>query len=294
MDRVTLSLLFGSGVVSQTLLFILDSDAQNRGSRIAIAAGTGLLGLLPGKHERDYQLHFHVCYCFVVYAIVIFAQFKKEVMARVGESNLLVNSLTLWYLCAVFLSPGSAQTTFLSLAALPTLGTLVVAFTIRDWSFPVRLSCYVWFLILTAAISCFQFRFGDMSFLFTDKYAAPDPLNLYLTGMAFTYLAASLFYIYILIPIAGKHQTHEQRMVEWRADAHLMASCFADYRMTATEALLIIALQGGLYALNYWRGWIPPGAMMNVSMIVLPLLFQRMFQFRRRQPAPAAAQGAPS
>jgi hypothetical protein len=289
MDRIGLSLIFGAGIVVQTLLFVFNSGAQNRGGRLAAAAGAGLVGLLPGKHERDYQLHFHLCYCFIVYALVVFSLFKKEIMARVGQSNLLVNSLTFWYLCASFLSAGDARLAVMALAALPTLGTLIVAFTIRDWSFPVRLSCYVWFLVLTVALSIFQIRFGDLSFVVTDSYSAPDAISLYLTGMAVTYLMASLFYIYILIPIADKHQTQEQRMEIWRQDAHLMAGCFVDYRMTATEAFLIIALQGGLYALNAWGRWISPGLMMNVSFIALPFVFQRLFQLAGRVPTPDAA-----
>lgn len=295
MARIRLSFIFGAGVILQTLIFIFASDADNRLSRIAIAAGTAVLGLMPGKHEHHYEIHFHICYCFVIYAVMIFWQFKKEIMARVSESNLLVNSLTLWYLCISFLNPGEAKTTFMALAALPTIGTLIIAFNIRDWSFPVRLSCYVWFLVLTIVISGFQVRFGNMSFIFSDHFAAPRPFSLFLTGMAFTYLGASLFYIYILIPIAGKHETQEHRMMVWREDAHMMASCFADYRMTATEAMQIIAIQGGLYALNYRAGWFLPGTVMNLSMIVLPFVFQLWFRFTERLPTPAVMrQGAQS
>jgi hypothetical protein len=288
-DRISLSFIFGAGIVAQTFLFIFSSPAKNRGSRMAIAAGMGVCGLMPGRNEHNYELHFHICYCFIFYAIMVFVQFKKEIMARVGESNLLVNSLAFWYLCVSAFNHGSAQTTLMALAALPTLGTLVIAFTIRDWSFPVRLSCYVWFLVLTVAIGCFQVRFGNMSFIWTDKYSPPKAFSLFLTGMAFAYLAANLFYIYILIPIADKHQTHEQRMVVWREDANLMASRFADYQMTVSEAFAIIALQGGLYILNYWFRWVSTGVMMNLSIIGLALLFQLLFRFRDRLPAWAPA-----
>ncbi len=75
----------------------------------------------------------------------------------------------------------------------------------------------------------------------------------------------------------------------------MMASCFADYRMTATEAMQIIAIQGGIYALNYRFGWFLPGTMMNLSMIVLPFLFQLWFRFTERLPTPTVMrQGAQS
>ena len=69
----------------------------------------------------------------------------------------------------------------------------------------------------------------------------------------------------------------------------LMASRFADYQMTASEAFAIIVLQGGLYVLNYWFRWVSTGVMMNLSIIGLALLFQLLFRFRDRLPAWAPA-----
>jgi hypothetical protein len=283
--RIRLSLVFGAGVVAQSLVFVLGSG-QTRLVGLGAAAFIGLFGMLPGKHENVYEPHFHLALCFILYAFAVFAQFKKEIMARVSQSNLLVNSLTLWFLCASFLG-GESRVLMMSLAALPTLGTLIVAFTIREWSFPVKLACYVWFLLLTIANCCFQVRFGNLAFLFLDSFAPPNPIDLFMTGMAFTVMAASLFYVYLLIPLQRKNETWEARTARWREDAHAMAGCFADYRLTAPEAMQIIVVQGSIYALNHWARWMLPGVMMNVSMVVLPLGFQLLF--RRRQPAPGAA-----
>ncbi len=129
------------------------------------------------------------------------------------------------------------------------------------------------------AISCFQIRFGNMSFVWTSSYDPPGPFSLFLTGMAFSYLIGSLFYIYILIPLNHKHQTSEQRMVIWRQDAHLMASCFADYQMTAPQALTIIVCQGGLYFVNHLRHLVSATVMMNVSLLALPYVFDFLFRF---------------
>jgi len=273
MDRLTLSFIFGLGIVVQTLLFVMWCPAEGRLGRIGIAAATGLFGLLPGKHERNYELHFHICYCFVVYAFMIFVLFKKEIMARVSESSLLGNSLVFWYLCASYFTGTPRQNTLMAIAALPTLITLVIAFTIREWHFVVRLSCYIWFLCLMLAISCFQVHFGNMSFIWSDRFSPPAPFSLFLTGMAFTYLTASVFYIFILIPFTQKHQTFAQRMVIWRKDAHLMASYFSDYQLSASQALSILVFQGGLYVLNYFFRWVSVPVMMNLTLIVLPYFF---------------------
>jgi hypothetical protein len=278
-DQLGLSFIFGAGVVAQTVLFIRDCPAETLLPRVGLAALVGLGGLLPGKHERDYQLHFHVCYCFVIFAFMIFGQFKKEIMARVSESSLLGNSLVFWYLCVTFFDGTAPQRTIMGLAVLPTLATLVVAFTIREWSFPIRLCCYIWFLALMLAISCFQVGFGNMSFIWSAKFSPPGPFSLFLTGMAFAYLVGSLFYIYILIPLAGKNETQEHRMITWREDAHLMASCFADFQMTAPQAFSIIVCQGGLYFLNYRFQWVSVPVALNLSLLGLPYVFNFLFGF---------------
>jgi len=276
-----LSLLFGAGVVAQTALYVLRSPSGLSG--LGIAALAGLFGLIPSGRERSYDLHFHLMVCFLIYACTVFAQYKKEIMARVSQSSLLVNSLTFWYVCVFYLG-GARQAFLMSLAALPTLGTLIVAFTVREWGFKMRLACYVWFLILAAANSSFQVRFGNLSFLFFESYAPPHALDLFLTGMSFTILFASLFYVYILIPFREKRETKEQRAKRWRADAHAMASHFVDYRMTAAQAAQIVTLQCGLYILNYWTGWVSPGVMMDVSIVVFPAAVSLLYV----RPAPEA------
>lgn len=289
MDRLGLSFIFGAGIVAQTVLFIRNCPPETLLRRVGFAALMGLMGLMPGKHETDYQLHFHVCYCFIVYAFMVFAQFKDDIMARVSESSLLGNSLVFWYLCVSFFDGTAPEKTIMAAAVFPTLATLVIAFTVRDWSFPVKLSCYVWFLMLMLAISIFQIRFGYVSFIWTAKYEAPSPFGVFFTGMAFAYLVGSLFYIYILIPIDGKNQSHEERMFIWRQDAHKMAGCFADYQMTAPQALSIIVCQGGLYFINHHYKWVSVPVMMSLSMIVLPFMFDLSFRLYDSASAKAPA-----
>lgn len=283
LPRVRLSLIFGAGVVAETLILVLSGGGNPR--TLLLAALVGVLGLLPGKNENHYDLYFHVALCFVVFAFTAFCIYKKEIMAHVSESSLLVNSLTLWYLCMAFLG-GSGRWLVMGLAALPTLGTLIVAFTLREWSFKAKLACYVWFLLLTAANTCFQVGFGNFGFLFSRDFR-PNPIDLFMTGMAFTLLASSLFYVYILIPIQGKHETKEHRMKQWREDAHAMAGCFADYRLTAPQALQIVGLQLGFYGVNHWAHFMLPRMAMNVSMVLLPLGVRMLYGGSEAAPAPA-------
>ncbi|MDE2291871.1 MAG: hypothetical protein KGL53_07295, partial [Elusimicrobia bacterium] len=280
--RIRLSFVFGAGVVVQVLIFVLGSGRTDL-HRLGLAAAAGLFGLLPGRHESLYEPHFHIAFCFVVFAFVAFVQFKDDIMARVSESSLLVNSLTLWYLCVAFL--GGLGPWLLALAALPTAGTLLVAFTVRTWTFRARLACYAWFLVLTAAEACFQVGFGNFSFLWSDSFMPPKAPDLFMTGMVFAVLAAALFYVHLLIPLRNKYETQEERMARWRGDAHEMAAHFSDYRLSASEALQILLLQGGFYLANHWLHLMEPARVMNVSLALLPLAVALAYR-RGADPAP--------
>lgn len=281
-NPLLLSLCFGSGIILQILLFVNYDWSLEKAKRLLKSAGIGLLGILPGKHESHYvhNIYFHVCFCFVIFAVSVIAFYKKEILPAVTECSLLSYSLIFWFDFLRIFNPESGfdRTIFL-VALIPSLFTLVVAFTVRTWSFKVNLFCYVWFLFLIFGIYVIQVSFGELAFIFNPENVKPTYLpHLFLTGMSFTYLTASCFYLYILVPIQGKNQTREQRMKIWRADAQMMAGRFVDYRMTALQALFILLLQGGIYASDLAYGWMPAPLLVNLSVILLPLVFSLVFR----------------
>jgi len=276
-----LSLVFGVGIIFQSLLFISNQWTLEKMRLILKHMGISLAGMFPGKNERHYveDIYFHITICFILFAGFIFATFKKEILPRITEASLLSYSLIFWYLFLSRYDPHSAfDRTVVLLAALPTLGTLVIAFTLIHWSFKVNLSCYIWYLILVLAISILQISFGALAFIFGHRTDQFELWQILLTGMSFTYLSASMFYLYILIPVQGKNQTKEERMQIWQEDARLMASRFVDYRMPPVQAAIILILQGGLYALNHTYRWFPMPLMVNLSVVVLPVFFSFIFQ----------------
>jgi hypothetical protein len=261
---------FGAGVLAQLVVFLLPALGSESPLTLVGAGALGIFGMVPGRHEHHYDLRFHIGFSFIVCAFSIFGFFKRYILPRVSESILLLNGIVFWYLFATVFESTRTQTTLMALAALPTAGSLIVAFTIREWSFAQKLSCYVWFLIVMIGIGLLQLGFGNLAFLLGAPAPGRHPLEMFMTGMGFTYTASCVFYVYILIPLADKNESHAHRMRRWRDDAELMTGRFGDYALSAPEAALILAAQGGLCYLNWRQPFIAPPLLANLSLIFMP------------------------
>ncbi len=284
-DRVDLSLIFGVGVAAEVLLLTIPSFKLRRLWRLALAVVAGGLGFVIGRNEDTSVLHAHVLIGFACFAVAAFILLKEEILPRVSESNLLLSTLVFWYLWRTVDAPREVLVALAAAAILPTAGTLVVAMIVRDWGFRVRLLCYVWFLVLSSAISVLLLRFGDLSFAYLGSFDPPNLLSLFLTGMSVTYLAASVFYIWTLIPILGR--------ADWWEDARGMAGRFADYEMRIPEVALTILVPGGIFLLNSQYHWIPVTLLASAA-LVMQRYGSRLLQRRRARasvPSPAPAGG---
>jgi len=273
-------LVFILGIFAQSALFLFDAGILTGSpdqwlARVGGALASGLFGLAPGRRERNYSLYFHLCVGAVIYISIFLSFFKKEILSRVSESSLLCNCLVFWYLFATTFRDTLDQKLLLGIAALPTLGTLAIAFSIRSWNFGVKFACYVWFLFLIAAIAVLQVRVGNLDFLF-GKTPDDGPFGVFLTGMAAAYMWAGLYYLFILVPIPGKRQTFAERMDVWRADASMMAGRFSDYALTPQQAGTVIALQGGLYGLNLQFHLVSDAVLLNASLVFLPYVYRAL------------------
>ncbi|MGD0017752.1 MAG: hypothetical protein ABSD62_00715 [Candidatus Limnocylindrales bacterium] len=244
-DRLDLSLIFGVGVVAEVLLLTLPGFRLRRIWRLALAVVAGGLGFLIARTADPGLPHVQALVAVAALALAAFLLLKNEILPRVSESSLLLGTLVLWYLIANVDAPREILYALTAAAVIPTAGTLVVAIVVRDWGYRVRLICYVWFLILSSAISILLLRFGDLTFAVDASFDPPNLLSLLGTGMCLTYLAASVFYIWTLVPFFVRG-----RLEEWWGDARLMASRFADYEMRLPEVAVTILVPGGIFLLN--------------------------------------------
>lgn len=278
-DRVELSLVLAAGVVAEIVLLTLPGFRFRRVWRLALAVIVGGGGFAVARALDPGHAHAQVLAAGVTFALAAYLFLKNEILPRVSESSLLLGTVVLWYLIASLDAPREVVYAMAGLAVLPTLGTLVVAAVVRRWGYRVRQLCYLWFLAQSAAMSVMLLRFGDLEFVLNDRFEAPNPIGLLATGMGITYLAACVFYIWMLVPLF-----RNARLEDWWGDARLIADRFADYEMRIPEAILTAAVPGALFIAN-WQFRVVPVALLASAVLVLQRYGSRLL--RRGEPKTA-------
>lgn len=270
-ERLRLSGWFGAGVLLQALFLVRGSWDWKRffGSILA-----GFFGMLPGKHEHEYDASFHILFSFGVFSVAIANFFRDEILPKINEAVLLSYSLTFLFSFISFFNHGNPlYGAFLVLASFPMAGVLFIAFCKTRLNFFWKVFFYSWYMCVTILLGLFQFRYGTLSVFFSDNILIRgDTWGYVSSGMAFLYLVVNATYLFELIPIPGKHQTWADRMREWHELTSLMTQRYDDdEQLSYMWAALIILLQGGLYFLDYRYRFVDANILMT-TLILLPMV----------------------
>ena len=266
-EHLVLVLWFASGVALQALLLI---RGDFNWGRLALCVGFGALGMLPGKHEHQYQPYSHVLFAMGLFAFMFALRFKDDLLPVISEKVLLSYSLIFWFAFFSYYYKGTAGSNVLAaLLLVPTAATVFIAVQRPALSFVWKLSLYTWFLCLVVSLGLFQFPFRNLSiFLSPEKSPWLNPLDCVVAGMAFLYLAVNMAYLYELVPIRKKYQSWADRMKEWHTLTDLMTARFEDEPMHRVGMLFILGQGAALLAIYFFH-WISVGLAINL-LVVLP------------------------
>jgi hypothetical protein len=266
-EHLTLVLWFALGVGLQALLLIRGD--WNWG-RLALCVAFGALGMLPAKHEHNYEPFLHVLLSLGFFAFMFALRFKSDLLPVISEKVLLSYSLILWFAFFSYFYNGTAWSNALAVLLLvPTGAAVFIALQRPSLSFVWKLSLYTWFLCIVVSLGLFQFPFRHLAiFLSPEKSPWLNPLDCIVAGMAFLYLAVNMAYLFELIPIPGKHQSWADRMEEWHKLTGLMTERFEDEPVHRLGMLFIVA-QGIALLLIYFFHWVSAALAINIS-VVLP------------------------
>lgn len=270
-NPVILSLFFGFGIVTRSL-FLIKSKKEFK--QILIYLLISLIGLFPGKREVVYNLYTHIFYCFCLYIFVIAIFFKEKLLPEICEASILQLSLVFLYTFFIYYyNTDPFLNIVLLIILIPTIAIFILSFLPIVLTFFWKLIFYVWFLLINTLLIWSFFSLGNLSLFFQQGGIQNlTPISSFLTGSAFFYLATGLIYLYLLIPIPGKHQSMENRIKEWKALVHLMVKKHTDIQTTWFQALFIILLEGGILLLNYFYHFISPNTLILVILFTIPLV----------------------
>jgi len=269
-DRLILAAWFGLGVALQSLVLI---RGDWNWKRLAGCVAVGILGMLPGRHEHEYQPFFHVLLSYGVFSCCFAIMFKNDILPLVSEKVLLLYSLVFWFAFFSYFYEGSMLHNILLVSLLiPSLVTVVVAVVRPKLGFAWKLFLYTWFLGAVISLGLLQFPFRHLT-LFLHPQGTPwlTSVDCIVAGMAFLYLAVNITYLFELVPIPGKNQSWKERMAQWHELTDLMTQRVSEDQPTHRYALLLIAGIGGLLAIDYRFHWLPRNLVIN-ALVILPCI----------------------
>jgi|SRR5271165_675561 len=267
-DRLILAAWFGLGVALQALVLI---RGDWNWKRLAGSVCVGLIGMVPGRSEHNYQPFFHILFSLGAFSCWFAMVFKNDVLPLVSEKVLLLYSMVFWFAFFSFFYEGTLlHNILLALLLIPTIVTVVIAVARPKLSFSWKLFLYIWFLGSVISLGLVQFPFYHLS-LFLQPQGTPwlMPIECVVAGMAFLYLAVNITYLYELVPIPRKNQSWNERMEKWHELTDLMTQRVSEDQLTHRDALLLLIGIGGMLLGDYRFDWLPRNLVIN-ALIILP------------------------
>lgn len=243
---------FALGMVLQALFMLGGRFRRGDWGRAGWALASWFIGLIPGKHEQEYQLLFHVSYGMLVAGGVFTYLFRDRLLPRVGGRVLLAWNLLLVYIAV---NGGWNSPLEVFLLAIPTGATVVNAFTDIDRRFGWKVFFQAWFSTILLVIAIYCFDAGLLGVFVGDGGGVPtlrSPLQMLAGGAASLYIIANAWFVLALVPIPGRGQSWDSRMKQVRAHMDLLASGYVWEPDDPLRSLaVLVCLPAALVAISY-------------------------------------------
>ncbi|MCB1174270.1 MAG: hypothetical protein KDK39_11915 [Leptospiraceae bacterium] len=200
-----------------------------------------------------------------LYVFPFYGFFENRLLQVVNRSSVWLLTVVFWY--SVLVLPTSPAR-YYPILFYTTIAVNLIAFTL-SWSRQpgswARLFIYGWFLYTLMLLALMEL---PRAFVFLNDNSS-DWLNLARVVLAAMLLLYFTFHIWFALKYLLVLMTC------LRSSGRQLAFRMIAQKVTATEmpimlSLLVLALQVGLYALNYYQHWMDPMLMIQISVIVLP------------------------
>ena len=251
-----------------------------------MALGMGCAGLIPGRHEHVYDLGMHVFFMCCIFCWTFALGYKREILPQISERTVLYFSILFMYALIVAtpyvrVLQGAAfegdyspvlRGLLVGLCALPLFIPAYLGFLLVILRDPLgrrqEVFCYTCFLLMNVGLIAFTFAYGDLHFFFgPDRSRMLHPLDTFLTGMAFLYLALYSTYLLYLIPLTRKDQTFAERMNDIREYVKVFNDKYDEAQVSYLEGLLAVVVLGGTLLLLTKLDILRPSMVINLAII---------------------------
>lgn len=267
LQTIILFVVFVAGMISCGLYMLWGRWEKGDGKRFAIAITLGLIALLPGRNEVSYDLPFHLFFSSVFAAFFFTYEFRKKLLLRIDGQMVLVWNILFIGTMLTHLDVYTWWPLYACLAV-PSILTLVNAFSDVDRHFGMQVFFYFWFSAMVASVGLFHFSFGTLRVFWGDLSPDIALYELLFAGAAFLYVLVNAWYALALIPIPiGKHQTVEERVREVRRHMQLLAHGYLWKKDSVVTNVFLIVILPLSIALNLVFGLIDEAAMISIALV---------------------------
>ena len=265
-------LSFGLGIALQALLMLRASFRSGDAMRVAGVLLISLLGMVPGKHEYTYKPLWHVFLVFTIFGGAFAFAFRERLLVHVGGRILLAWNIVLVY---VALQAGWASTRWESLLLVPTILTVINAFTDIDRPFGWKVFFYAWFSTILVVVAISGLNTGPMAIFFQESAPAVPrpPLEMLLLGAAYLYIVTNAWFVLALWPTPlSRSQSWRERKEEIRRHMNLLARGYVWEKDDPWRSLaVLIGLPLILFAVSRW-GSASTHGIVALAIALMPLL----------------------
>lgn len=262
------------GTILHTVRYIRTvSDVKTIGSCVAIS----LLGLLPGKNERNYRLDTHLIAMAGWFAVTTAFVFRKRIIGTLNEQYLLHINIIYAFFLLTHLDWQGPTASLLFVALLPSIHTLILALHPKPFKTGINILSFLWFFVMSIIM-----LIGSLwNFFLILIEKGPIAISLWegLTmGPVLFLLLAYTTYIWSLVPIPGKHQTFREKWLKVKIFIRELDQAYDNAQLRRHQSLLIILIEGGLLWLNHAFQIVSPIIAINMSLILFSILLPNTSQ----------------
>ena len=256
------------GTILHTFRYVRSvDDLKGLGKCVALS----LLGLLPGKRERDYHLETHLITVAGWFAFTTAFLFRKRIIGTLTEQYLLHINIVYAFFLLTHLRWYGPESPVLLLALLPSVHTLVLILHPKTFKTGINIVSFLWFFVMNIVMligSFWQFFIEILT-----KGAESISLWQGLTmGPMFFLLMAYSVYIWELIPYPRRHQTYAQRLKDVKLFIRELDRAYDPIQLRMRHSIFIIVVEGGLLWINHVFKLVDPTIAINLSLILFSIL----------------------